>query len=326
MGQFLAYLLTLWLIPPIRLYMSGLDMAGPALFQNQIWAAWKFDPFLITLLGTLSWLYLRGVYRLWQRAGVGRGIRTVQAACFGAGVFTLVIALLSPLDFSAHLLFSAHMAQHMLLIFVAAPLLVIASPHLAVLWALPPAWRRRVGAWWNGASLLRQGAHGLTHPAVVWGLHVGAIWLWHVPLFYEAALSNEFLHAVEHATFFGTAVLFWWVLKHCGVRRRLGYGAAMLFVFAGMIQCTMLGALITFASAPWYAMPLASPAALWLPLTPLADQQLAGLIMWIPGGPVYLWVFLRLMAGWLRASEQEAQRLDNLSAVACGPLRLRVKS
>jgi putative membrane protein len=289
--------------------LSTLYAAGSSPPARGLWQLWNWDPWVLMLVGGMSWLYGRGLFCLWRRAGVGRGIRRWQAACYGVGIVTLIVALISPLDYLAHLFFSMHMLQHMLLMMIAAPLLVLAKPHIAMVWALPPAWRYGLGRWWKNASFVRGGWRALTQPAFVWVVHIGAFWLWHVPVLYEGALQNQVLHALEHFSFFGTSLLFWWVLMQIGVRRRLGYGMALLFVFTTMIQGTILGALITFSPTVWYPTHASHPISFW-GHTPLQDQQLAGLIMWIPSGPIYLFVFLRLIVKWLRASEQEAQRME----------------
>src|SRR5690606_11836991 len=108
-----------------------------------------------------------------------------------------------------------------------------------------------------------------------------------------------------HFTFFATALLFWWLLGQVGVRRRMGYGLALLYIFSTMVQGTVLGALLTFAPTAWYPMQTLAGSTV-VNLTPLEDQQLAGVIMWIPSGPIYLAVFLWFMARWLRAADDEA--------------------
>jgi putative membrane protein len=257
-------------------------------------------------LALAAWAYARGVRALWRRAGAGRGIRPWQAAAFAGGLLTLFLALVSPLDALSAALFSAHMVQHLALILVAAPLLVLGAPLLPFLWALPVPARQAIGGWWKRASVLRIGWRALGQPLVVWVLHTAVVWLWHLPGPFQAALASEPVHALEHASFLGTALLFWWTVIHPGARERLGYGPGVLYVFAMSVQSGALGALITFASTPWY--PAYGESAPAWGLSPLEDQQLAGLIMWVPAGLVYLSAALVLLAAWLRAEEQAAQR------------------
>jgi putative membrane protein len=293
---------------PAAAWAHGEPPAG----SGSAWLEWNWDPAVLLLLAATTLLYVRGVRRLWRKAGSGRGIGSWRAAAFIGGMITLFVALVSPIDRLGGALFAMHMVQHMLLIFVAAPLLVLGLPQLGWLWALPVGWRRSLAHGWQRAPGLRQGWHWLVHPAPAWILHVTALWVWHIPGLYEAALAVEWIHVLEHITFTGTAILFWWALFDARTRRRMGDGVALFYLFAAMIQCTILGALITFAPVSWYPMHGVETTSVW-GLTPLQDQQLAGLIMWIPSGPLYLTVFLLVMVRWLHSSEEEAQRRGPVS-------------
>ncbi len=245
------------------------------------------------LLGVLviAALYARGVSQLWQRAGRAHGVRPWQTVWFGAGLLAIVVALESPLDALSEQLFAFHMTQHMLLILVAAPLLVLGAPVAPLLWAMPELSRRKtVGPWF------RRPAAVLTRPGVAFAAHSLALWLWHLPAFYQAALSTSGVHVLEHLTFLGTAVLFWWAIVH--MTRAVG----VLYLFGLALQSTLLGALLAFSPTPWYTAHQASAPA-W-GLTPVQDQQLAGLIMWVPGSSVYLAAALGLLAAWLRDSSK----------------------
>jgi cytochrome c oxidase assembly factor CtaG len=126
------------------------------------------------------------------------------------------------------------------------------------------------------------------------------LWVWHIPFLFQATLDNDFVHSLQHSSFLFSALLFWWALMHGRARMR-GYGIAVLYVFTTAMHTGALGALITFAGSilyPDYAR--TTPA--WH-LTPLEDQQLGGLIMWIPAGLVYFVAGLALFAAWLRESE-----------------------
>ena len=260
--------------------------AGVPPAPHDLWSAWNVEPGVLLALGSGSVFYAMGVRRLWRRAGPGRGVTRRQTGWFAAGIVALLAALVSPLDRVSIALFSAHMTQHLLLVLVAAPLLVLGSPLLAGLWALPAGGRRRLARWWHRAGLLRAICRALSHPLVVWTAHTAALWLWHVPSLYESALHYPGMHALEHASFIGTALPFWWLLLRADRRRRLPFGADILYLFAAMMQGGALGALITLAGTPWY--PEHAP---WTPawgLTPLEDQELAGLIMWVPASLAYL--------------------------------------
>lgn len=260
------------------------------------------DPLAVFLLGLTSWLYARGLAELWRRAGGRKGIRGWEAACFGAGWLTLVIAIVSPLHPLGEMLFSAHMAQHEVLILVAAPLLVLGQPLVAFLWALPAAARSRVAAW-TSARPVAATWRTLTAPLMVFLIHGIALWIWHAPVLYQAALEREAIHLLQHASFFGTAALFWWALIH-GRYGRIGYGVAVFYVFATALHSGVLGALLTFAPRVWYPF-YAERSAAW-GLTALEDQQLAGLIMWVPSGAVFVAVGLALFAAWLGEAERRA--------------------
>jgi len=215
-------------------------------------------------------------------------------ACYLGGLATLAVALISPLDALGEALFSAHMGQHLALILVAAPLVALGAPLAPLLWALPPGARRQVGRGWRRLRWLGR-------PGPAWLLHTLALWLWHLPGPYQAALVVPWLHLLEHLSFFGTALAFWWsVLPH----GRRGYAVGALACFAGATQGGALGALLTFSGQPWY--PVYAPRVGAWGLTPLEDQQLAGLIMWVPASLVYLGAILALLGAWLQAEEQRA--------------------
>jgi putative membrane protein len=252
---------------------------------------------LVAVLAT-GGLYLHGLRRLWARAGRERGVKSWQAALFLIGLLAVLLALDSPLESLSAQAFAAHMLQHLLLILVCGPLLVLGAPLLPFLWALPRPGRLALG---RGSRVLTT----LARPPLAFVLHSLALWLWHVPPLYEAAVADINVHVAEHLSFVLTAGLFWWAVLH---RIRDGHAASVLYLFGMAVQSTILGALLTFAQAPWYRSHLSSVGALGL--TPSEDQQLAGLIMWVPGGSVYLAAALGLFAAWLSSGEQSAHTPD----------------
>jgi cytochrome c oxidase assembly factor CtaG len=275
-------------------------------------AAWTIEPGVAIPLFVAAGLYTVGVVRLWRAGGRGAGIRVWQASCFGAGCAAVVAALMSPIDTISTELSSAHMVQHELLMIVAAPLLVAGVPLVAMLCALPqpirgPIARTMRTRWLSVAWAV------LSAPATVWILHAIALWTWHIPVFYEAALRSEAVHALEHACFFGTAALFWWGITR-GRYGRIGYGAAVIYVFATALHSGMLGAALTVSPSVWYPIYAATTPA-W-GMTPLEDQQLAGLIMWVPAGLVFTAVGLLYFAAWLKESEKRS-RFGRAAAAAC---------
>ena len=254
---------------------------------------------VVASIAVVAWVYLRGLSRLWARAGPDRVTHRWQAGCFLAGLAALLAVLATPFGHLADDRLWAHMVQHVTLVAVAAPLLVLGNPMVTLPWALPGG--VRAGLSWPGRRLARSHAtHYTAWAALALGAHTAALWLWHIPGPYEAALRSGPLHALEHATFFYTALAFWWVVV--GTRRRALYGPGVLVTFAAALQGSALGALMTLAGKPWYPSHLqgtGSPAG----LTPLEDQQVAGVIMWGPGGLIYALAAVLLFAAWIRQPE-----------------------
>lgn len=271
------------------------------------WMAWNFAPSIwIPILLTVL-IYVLGVRQVWQRAGRGHGITWRQWLSFVGAILMLALALVSPLDALSEELFSAHMVQHLILILAAAPLLVLSDLQLAFLWALPRRQAQTVGS-----SVNQNRRSILTHPILVWVLFTSTMWLWHASTLYEAALQNEAIHTLEHLAFLFTAILFWWVLFKHTQADHIHYGMTVPFLFLTVLQSGILGALMTFASQPWYSTyALSSPG--W-GLTALQDQQIAGLIMWMPGGAVFTLLTIGYFAAWLRALERRSEKRQSQSA------------
>jgi putative membrane protein len=217
------------------------------------------------LLAIALVLYGLGLRNLWRKGGIGRGISIRHALYFFLGWLVVALALWSPLHHYAERLLWVHMVQHEALMVIAAPLLVLGRPLEAWSWAL-----RR------GARI----PHFFSDPLFAWGLHAASVWLWHAPAFFEAAVASEWLHLAQHAGFFLPAALFWWAVLGRDARPL----AALLALFTTMLHTGALGALMTFARAPWYAG------------YTLEDQQLAGLVMWVPAGLAYPLAALMLVS------------------------------
>lgn len=285
-------------VVPVRAIAAGLLLAIPAaVFAHageepaaDPWR-WSLEPWVLALLGVSALLYAAGLARLWRQAGPRRGIRGWQAASFAAGWLALVAALVTPLDALGARLFAAHMVQHELLMVVAAPLLVLGRPLAAWTWAFSPGQRQRIGVT-TRRRRLAAGWAGITRPLTAWGLHAVALWAWHVPVLFQAALHHESVHILQHASFLVTALLFWWAVVGGDPRSTRG-GFALAYLLTTMMHTGALGALLTFAPTVWYpAYELGGGA---LGLSPLEDQQLGGLIMWVPGGVAYLLAGLALV-------------------------------
>jgi putative membrane protein len=265
---------------------------------HDLWSAWNLHPVLLAGLLLAGWAYRRG-----RTGGPRRPVDTWRARCFTLALVALGLALLSPLDALSNALASAHMVQHLVLLLVAAPLLALSAPSSTILRGSPLAVRRASGRWRRRLGLTHGNLAVLRHPAAVWLLQVGVLWFWHAAAPYDAALDNQFLHLLEHASFLVTAVLFWHVVIGVRGAARVSGGLGVLLVFAMAMQSVFLSVLLTFARTPWYSG-YATTTAPW-GLDPLTDQQVAGVIMWIPAGGIYLAAALVLLVTWIRATERE---------------------
>ena len=296
--------------PSFVAFIAG-TMITPAVVQLHVVplasfrAAWTREPTIVLPLLFMLGAYLLGATRALEAAR--RNVSSSKAISFLLGWFTLALALLSPLHDLSESLFSAHMLQHELLMVVAAPLLVAGRPDLIYVWALPMNWRKRLGRFQHGA-IITPVWRLLTAPITAWLLNGIALWTWHIPALFDATLSHGWIHAAQHISFLGTALLFWGILLHGHVGKR-SYGAGILYLFTTAIHTSILGALLTFASFPWYFI-YQHTAAFW-GVSPLEDQQLGGLIMWVPASVTYIIAGLWLLAGWIR----ESDRLSSFGSV-----------
>lgn len=297
----LIALAALALLPRSALAHAGAALPSP----HDIWKAWSFEPGVLGGVALAALAYGVGVRRLWRRAGRGRGVARWQVASFAGGLAAVLVALVSPVDALGGALFSGHMLQHLVLTLIAAPLLALGDVPFALLWALPSAARRGLLRWWRRSpvgSAIHAGWARLSHPIVVWTIYALALWLWHLPSLYQATLRSDAVHTAQHLSFLGTAFLLWWCVTELARQRR--HGAAILLLFTTMMQGMALGVMI--ASARTVIYPAYSPRAAPWGVTPLADQQLAGLLMWMPPGIFYLAGAAVLLVAWLGAAERRA--------------------
>ena len=222
---------------------------------------------------------------------------------FALGWISLVIALDSPLHELGEQLFWVHMTQHEILMLISAPLLVLGRPLIAFLVGTAPSLARVGRQPWALTNL--QETLGLRFgPALgMVGVRIGAVDLAYSRCLFDQTLRSDWIHAAQHTTFLVTALIFWWPL----VNRTpsLGYGGGLVYVFTTILHTSVLGALLTFAPRPWYSSyVLTAPA--WH-LTALEDQQIGGLIMWIPAGTLLLIVALVLLVKWMNESQTRWQ-------------------
>ena len=289
---------------PVVAWADAGARSKPAVVPQTVWRAWNYDWLILLNLSLLGWLYHRGIRRLWQKAGAGRVVTRVQATVFLISLGVVFVALISPLDALSEELGSAHMVQHMLLMVVAAPLFILGSPELVFMWGLSPNWKpiaARWRRWLEGEALER--------PALVWTLYAGTLWIWHLPIAYQAALADPFLHDAQHLSFFGVACLFWRSLLAPLRRHRLHPLAAVVALFTTSLHAMLLGIFMALSPVIWYKV-YSSRTIIW-GLTPLEDQQLAGLIMWMPACLVYPAAAAAVFGTWLAtrsAAEQQSGR------------------
>jgi putative membrane protein len=261
---------------------------------------WSFDPLIVISLILSAWIYIQGVFNLWRANKKGRGIKFWETAAFAGGWISLFVALVSPLHPWGEVLFSAHMTQHEILMLVSAPLFVLSRPLVASVWAMPKNWRSGTKNLIK-AKPFEKTWNFLTNAFVAWLVHAVALWIWHIPFLFQATLKSDFVHTLQHTSFFLSALLFWWAIL-ASPRGLKAYGAGVLYLFTTSIHSGLLGAFLTFTTTIWYPIYEKSTAS-W-GLTPLEDQQLGGLIMWAPAGIVYIVAGLLMFAGWLRESEK----------------------
>ena len=277
---------------------------------------WTWPPFIVISLLLVGVLYGLGAARM-SRAGSKSALGR-RSIWFALGWVSLVIALDSPLHEIGEQLFWVHMTQHEILMLISAPLLTLGRPLVPFLWALPPRWREPVVAV-SQVKLFKTTWKTIAAPLSAWLLSACALWIWHVPLLFNQTLRSDWIHAAQHSTFLLSGLLFWWPLA--GRRPTIGYGGALAYVFTTALHTSVLGALLTFAPRPWYP-PYVATAPAWH-ITALEDQQLGGLIMWVPAGAILLIIALVLLVKWMSESQNRWQytRMAELSRSAGGAIR-----
>ena len=276
---------------------------------------WRLDVIIILLV--LGGLYSVGWWRLRKRTRRARRKRRSASrhelaarwrlVSYISGLLFVALALLSPIDALGQQLFFMHMIQHLLLIMIAPPLLLIANPMPFILWGLPAKWRLKSG---HGIAHLlhREGSirHGLrvaTGAGVVWLVWTIAVIGWHDPTMYNAALRSEFVHDLEHLTFFAASMIFWWIVTGAGphIHKQFGHIGRIVFVLAAVPPNMALGLVLAFAGTVIYSYYEAVPR-LW-GIDPVTDQRIGGVIMWIPGSMMFIIAALVLIAQMLQEED-----------------------
>ncbi len=251
----------------------------------------------LALVAALAAAYGAGVSRAWSRAGRGRLVHVQQVALFALGLVATAAVLVAPIDARADHSLTMHMIQHVVLLSVAAPLLAAGEPFTALLWALDDPTRARVSRWWRRVLRTQYGAGWFVWIAVTLVLQTTALFAWHLPAAYDGALRHPLLHGLEHISFLLTAFAFWWVVACTGWRSR--HGAGIFAVAAAWFPGTLLGVAMISAKAPWYHAYIHGSAS-----AALADQQMAGVVMWAFGGFASIVAGIVLFASWLQAVDR----------------------
>lgn len=272
--------------------------SNPPMTPEALWRSWSLAPQVMLPLLLVLALYSRGYMALRRMETLPPGW---QVACAVAGVAVLCLALISPLCRLAATLASAHMVQHLLLVAVAPPLLALGRPLPVLNAALPQGWQGELAKHGNRLARGWRRHGGPFGAAVAYG---AAIWLWHAPVVYRAVLVDPVLHTIAYAGLIGISFVYWAALMTVDQHSPSGYGGVILSLLTTLMHTGLLGALLTFSSVAWYPI-LSNNAALWH-LTPIADQQLAGLIMWVPMGAIYLVGSLAAAAAWMTVAARPA--------------------
>ena len=270
------------------------------------------EAWIVAALGLAAIAYGAGLARLWRASARGRGISRREAGAFVAGWLVLAFALLGPLDAWSARSFAVHMTQHEALMLIAAPLLVGGRPLAVWSWALSAELRAATHRLLTRTAW-RYVWRTFTRPLGATALQLGVLFAWHLPAWFDRAVTHAGVHALQHASFLAAALCFWWAVRTGAAARasRAASGIAVACVFVTMLATGALGALLTFAPVPWYRAYVDGAGG----LSSLEDQQLGGLLMWVPGGLAYLFAGL-FHAARIVGHEPPAARID---ASSCKP-------
>jgi cytochrome c oxidase assembly factor CtaG len=293
---------------------AALAVAGPVLAHGDapaqapdvgiLLTAWSFDPTVaIPLIATaLGWLWaIRRIERHHRHNPVPR----LRAASFLLGLAAVALALQSGIERYDTTLFSIHMAQHLLLLLVAPPLLLLGMPVTVVLRVASPWLRRRVVLPILHSALVRF----VAHPVTAWLTFTGVMWVTHFSPLFDIALENPAVHDLEHVLFLGSALLFWFpVVGADPAPSRLGYPARALYVLLQMPPSSFLAVAILSATQPLYRhyQELGAPYG----VTALADQQSAAGIMWISTDLILIAAILVVVGAWMRHDERRTAEVE----------------
>jgi putative membrane protein len=270
--------------------------------------AWTLDPLLLVPLLAIGVAYAIGYRRFSGLPHADQSYR-LHNALFIVGYTALLIALISPLHSVGEEYFSVHMVQHLLLSVVAPPLLLLSSSMPVLLWALPRQDRAALGRLVTRPGPIRSALRTATKPLVALALFVATQWVWHQPVAYDWALTNTWAHYFEHISFFLTAVLFWWpVIGAPPLPSPLNYPMRIGYTFLAWLPNSLLGAGISLSRGPLYPFYVESARATGN--DPSFDQQLAGLIMWVPGDVLFVSILFLLVVAYMQHEQAQEERID----------------
>jgi putative membrane protein len=295
------------IVPVAALALPGVALAHGAAARAptfpDVLLRWTFDPLpLVAILGAGT-AYLWATRRI-RRAHPANPQPPYRAWLFFGGLAALGIALLSPIEAYEGSLFSVHMVQHMLLELVAAPLLLAGAPITLALRVARPSVRR-----WLLIVLQSRVVHVISFPVVAWVLFAAVNWGWHFSVLYDQALENQALHHLQHAIFLGAALLFWWPVVGADPSPwRLPHPVRLLYLFLAMPQNSFLG--VALMSAPTVLYPHYVTNLRDWGLSPLDDQALGGVMMWVVGDLCFLAAMMVVVVLWMRHEDRRTERLD----------------
>lgn len=293
------------MLPGVAL-AHGNDAPRPGAME--LLTRWEFDPLFMVAAGGATWWYfatMRAVSRAHPKSPWPRK----RSACFFGGIGVMALAVMSPPFSYDGVLFTVHMWQHILLMMVAAPLLLMGTPITLLLRSVSGPTRRNVIMPMLHSRLMR----AVTFPVIAWLLFAGTMWGSHFSPLFNAALEHETLHWLEHMLYVSVALMFWWqVIALDPTPWRMAHPIRMLYVFLQMPQNSFLALAIYDTNRVLYSH-YATTLRTWGP-TPLEDQQLAGITMWVVGDLLFLTALGFVIAGWVKHEEREGKRQDRALA------------
>jgi putative membrane protein len=279
----------------------GAEAAAPGL--PGVLFDWRLDPLALLSIGAAAAAYAWAVRRV-RREHPGNPHPAHRSWFFAAGLVAIALALVSPIEAYEGALFSVHMVQHMLLMLVAAPLLLAGAPITLALRAASPPVRRGLLA-----VLQSRVVHVISFPVVAWLLFAAVNWGWHFSVLYDQALENPPLHYIQHATFLAAALLFWWPAIGADPSPwRLPHPVRLLYLFMALPVSSFLGVALLQATTVLYPHYVTNQRA-WGP-TPLEDQQIGAMIMWVFGDLALLAGMAVVVWLWMRHEDRRTERLD----------------